>query len=85
MTTPRKNQTIYAVRIHDRHLETEPELATLMYTTHGPEGPWYDMATGHPDYIWELCELTLLKDELHRMRELCDIHHIDWTSSDDDQ
>jgi hypothetical protein len=45
------HDTIYGYRLHDRETETDPHLATIMYTTNPPDGPWYDMATCHPDWI----------------------------------
>jgi hypothetical protein len=41
----------YAYRLHDRLTESDPELATVMYSTSGPSGPWWDMATCHPDWV----------------------------------
>lgn len=46
--------TDYSYRLHNRLTEEDPELATVMYTTHGIAGPWHDMATCHPDYIWDI-------------------------------
>jgi len=68
---------LYAVRLHDRDTDNDPQLATLMYAWEA-EGPWHDMATGHPDNIWELFEMTWLRDELHRLRVVCERHGIDW-------
>jgi hypothetical protein len=42
------------------------------------------MATGHPDTIWELFEMTYLRDELNRLREVCDKHGIGWEYAGDD-
>lgn len=41
----------YAYRLHDRLTESDPELATIMYSASGPSGPWWDMATCHPDWV----------------------------------
>lgn len=79
----KRAQVLYAVRLHDRDTENDPELATLM-RSYEPEGPWNDMATGHPDTIWELFELTYLRDELNRLREVCDKHGIGWEYVGDD-
>jgi hypothetical protein len=74
---------LYAVRLHDRDTENDPILATLM-RSYELEGPWHDVATGHPDSIWELFELTYLRDELNRLREVCDKHGIGWEYAGDD-
>jgi hypothetical protein len=81
-TMSRKQDMLHAVRLHDRQTENDPVLATLMYSTQGSEGPWHDMATGHPDYIWELLEIVFIRNEIHRLRELCDTHNIDWVPDD---
>jgi hypothetical protein len=44
---------IYGIRIHDRHTEADPSLATVMYA-HDERSTWHDMATGHPDHIEEI-------------------------------
>ena len=63
-------QTDYAYRLHDRQTENDPELATVMYSVNGPEGPWYDMATGHPDHIEEILgALRWCEDERQMRRE----------------
>jgi hypothetical protein len=49
-----RNNTDYSYRLHPRLTDDDPELATIMYTTHGIEGPWFDMATCHPDYVWDI-------------------------------
>lgn len=46
-----RRETFYGYRIHPRDLDSDPELATIMYTTSGFDGPWHDMATCHPDWI----------------------------------
>lgn len=54
---------IYAIRVHDRMTEDDPDLATVMYAR-GPEGPWYDMATGLRDYADEIADaLTIVEEE----------------------
>lgn len=54
---------IYGVRIHDRETEDDPHLGTLMYSSSGPEGPWHDMMTGHPEWCWEAADaLTVVND-----------------------
>ena len=61
-----KRHYTYGVRHHDRDTEDDPVLATVMYSTNGDCGPWYDMATGHPDYCWEIMEaLDLARDHQH--------------------
>jgi len=44
-------ETMYGYRLHHRETEHDPHLATIMYTTNPPDGPWHDMATCHPDWI----------------------------------
>jgi len=46
--------TTYGIRMHDRDTEEDPHLATVMYSTNGDSGPWFDMVTGHPDWCWEV-------------------------------
>ena len=60
---------IYAIRIHDRMTEDDPDLATVMYAR-GPEGPWYDMATGLRDYAEEIADaLTIVEEQrIERVR-----------------
>jgi hypothetical protein len=79
----KRDRELFAVRIHDRETEEDPHLATLM-RSYEPEGPWHDVATGHPDNIWELFEMTWLREELHRLREVCDKHGIGWEYAGDD-
>lgn len=79
-----KQETTYAVRIHADHRVTEPKLATLMYSHHGPEGPWHDMVTGDSETIWELFEIIEAKEELDRLRTLCDANNIEWRIGDDE-
>jgi chromosome segregation ATPase len=52
---------VYAVRLHDRETEDDPSLATVMYTSSGIEGPWHDMATGHPDWCWDICDALMFQ------------------------
>jgi hypothetical protein len=49
-----QNFNLYSLRIHDRTTEEDPELATVMYTTNGVQGPWHDIVTGHPEWCWEV-------------------------------
>jgi hypothetical protein len=79
----KRARELFAVRQHDRGTENDPELSTLMRAWE-PEGPWHDMATGHPDTIWELFEMTYLRDELNCLREVCDKHGIGWEYAGDD-
>lgn len=60
--------TDYAYRVHDRLTDDDPELATVMYSTSGPEGPWFDMATGHPDWIDEILGALRWCEDERRMR-----------------
>lgn len=83
VTQPTKRQELWAVRLHDRETENDPILATLMRSWE-PEGPWHDIATGHPDSMWELLELNGLRDELARLRTLCEQNDIDWWDGIDD-
>lgn len=46
--------TRFALRIHDRMTEDDPNLATVMYTSGDASGPWFDMATGLVDYAEEI-------------------------------
>jgi len=83
MTIPIKRQELWAVRLHDRETEADPVLATLMRAWE-PEGPWHDIATGHPDNIWEIFELHWLREEINHLRQLCDEHGINWATELDD-
>lgn len=60
--------TDYSYRLHDRLTEEDPELATVMYSTHGIAGPWHDMATCHPDYIWDIVGALEWVEENRRNR-----------------
>jgi len=54
---------IYAIRIHDRMTEDDPDLATVMYAR-DCEGPWHDMCTGLRDYADEIAgALTIVEEE----------------------
>lgn len=83
VTIPNKRQELWAVRIHDRETDDDPMLATLMRAWE-PEGPWHDIATGHPDNMWEIYELHWLRTEITQLRELCDRHGINWAEELDD-
>jgi lysophospholipase L1-like esterase len=51
----------YAIRRHARLVESDPELATVMY---GINGIWWDMATGHPDHIEDIVEALEWREEV---------------------
>ena len=56
-------RALYAVRLHERNTEDDPEVGTLMYSMRGPQGPWSDMVTGHPEWCWEIVDaLTFMED-----------------------
>jgi hypothetical protein len=57
--------SIYGVRLHDRDTEEDPQLGTVMYSTDGVHGPWHDMATGHPEWCWEILDALIIADK-HR-------------------
>jgi hypothetical protein len=57
---------IYGVRIHDRLTEDDPSLATLMQSFATAEGPWHDMVTGDPDYVYDV--LYALEERRERNR-----------------
>ena len=59
--------SIYGVRLHDRNTDDDPQLGTVMYSTDGVHGPWHDMATGHPEWCWEILEALLIAEQ-HRDR-----------------
>lgn len=82
MSQPIKRQQLWAVRLHDRDTDNDPHVATLMRAWE-PEGPWHDVATGHPDNMWELLELNGLRDELARLRTICETNDIEWWNTDD--
>lgn len=44
----------YSIRIHDRLVEDDPRLATVMYSPYGVDGPWFDMATGVEDHVEDI-------------------------------
>lgn len=60
--------TDYSYRMHPRMTEDDPELATVMYSTHGIEGPWHDMATGHPDWIDEILGALIWREDVRRQQ-----------------
>jgi hypothetical protein len=51
-----QNLILYSLRIHNRITDEDPELATVMYTTNGAQGPWHDIVTGHPEWCWEVMD-----------------------------
>jgi hypothetical protein len=54
----------YAIRMHDRITENDPELATAMCSSDGGGGPWWDMATGHPDHIEDIVGALEWREEV---------------------
>lgn len=60
--------TTYGVRLHDRETEEDPHLATVMYSTNGDHGPWFDMVTGHPEWCWEILEALTIAAEVRNER-----------------
>jgi hypothetical protein len=71
----KRAQVLYAVRLHDRDTENDPILATLMRAEEA-EGPWHDVATGHPDTIWGMLRATY-------PREVGAWHGIGWEYAGD--
>jgi hypothetical protein len=63
------SSTVYAIRIHDRITDDDPDLATVMYAR-DCEGPWYDMATGVRDFAEEIADaLTIVEEQrIERVR-----------------
>lgn len=68
---------VYAVRVHDRETEDDPQLGTVMYSTSGFAGPWHDMVSGHPEVCWEVYEaltaamalqMRKKREEIERLR-----------------
>jgi hypothetical protein len=57
--------SVYGVRLHDRDTEDDLQLGTVMYSTDGEHGPWHDMATGHPEWCWEILEALVIAEK-HR-------------------
>ena len=65
-------RTTYGVRLHERIDESDEVLGTVMYTTRGDSGPWFDMVTGHPDWCWEVADALVksaLVDEYRRIED----------------
>ena len=60
--------TTYGIRMHDRETEDDPHLATVMYSTNGDHGPWFDMVTGHPEWCWEILEALTIAAEVRNER-----------------
>jgi hypothetical protein len=60
---------IYALRVHDRITEHDPDLATVMYAR-DCEGPWFDMATGAREHAEEIAgALTIVEEQrIERVR-----------------
>jgi hypothetical protein len=54
----------YAIRMHARITENDPELATVMGSPEGDHGPWWDMATGHPDHIEDIVGALEWREEV---------------------
>lgn len=63
-------QVDYSYRIHNRQQEEDPELATIMYSYSGIDGPWYDMATCHPDYVDDIVGSLQWREEVFREERL---------------
>lgn len=85
---------IYGVRIHDRETEDDPHLGTLMYSSSGPEGPWHDMMTGHPEWCWEAADaLTVVNDmQVERqkqseesLRAMLEEDRLEWPADESDE
>jgi hypothetical protein len=57
----------YAIRMHDRITENDPELATVMGSPEGGGGPWWDMATGHPDHIEDIVGALEWREEVRSL------------------
>jgi hypothetical protein len=85
---------IYGVRIHDRETEDDPHLGTLMYSSSGPEGPWHDMMTGHPEWCWEAADaLTVVNDmQVERqkqseesLRAMLEEDRLEWPKDESDE
>lgn len=53
--------TEYAIRIHDRVTEADPDAATIMYRTTG--GYWHDMATGPREFCIDIYEALTWREE----------------------
>lgn len=49
----------YGIRYHARITEDDPHHASVMYTMSGPEGPWFDMATGDIGYCNEILDALI--------------------------
>jgi hypothetical protein len=47
--------TLYAVRIHDRRDDDDPEVASVIFAD-SFDGPWYDMVTGALDFCTEVVQ-----------------------------
>jgi hypothetical protein len=60
---------IYAIRIHDRMTDDDPDIATVMYAR-DCEGPWYDMCAGLREFADEIADaLTIVEEErIERVR-----------------
>lgn len=56
-------RTLYGIRVHDRIVETDPDLATIMYTSGDHEGPWFDMATGYRDSCVEILDALIVVED----------------------
>lgn len=61
----------YAIRFHDRHKEDDPELATVIYSTNGVEGPWFDIVTGNPEWCEEVLDALQYRasDKVRKLSE----------------
>jgi hypothetical protein len=54
--------TLYAVRVHDRLTEDDPQHGTVMCADDAI-GPWVDMVTGHIEWCWEVCSTLTAVEE----------------------
>lgn len=50
----------YAVLVHDRETEDDPQTGTVIYTRDGTH--WHAMVTGHMDYCVEVMDALCFKE-----------------------
>lgn len=53
----------YSVLIHNRQNESDPHVASLIYTLNGINGPWFEMVRGEPGYCDEILDALYYQKE----------------------
>lgn len=58
----------YSIRVHERENENDPQVSSVMYSSHSTEGPWFDIVQGHPDWCEEVLDALIYRKN-HRQEK----------------